>query len=66
MSVEFLDGHCILENQKLKVSSPKGHIVSAFDFVYLLEDSWYVQMLCCCRGELEAFLFLQDARHIAS
>ncbi|GLT72788.1 hypothetical protein SLA2020_446920 [Shorea laevis] len=39
MLVEFLDNHCMLENQKAKThDNLEEHIVSAFDFVYLPID----------------------------
>lgn len=40
MSVEFLDDHCMLESQKLMASDPEGHVVFAFDFVYLPIGFW--------------------------
>ncbi|XP_059437590.1 protein terminal ear1 homolog [Corylus avellana] len=38
MLVEFLDDHCMLENQKLNTKNSEEHVVSAFDFVYLPID----------------------------
>lgn len=41
MLVEFLDDHCMVENQKVKTEKSEEQIVSAFDFVYLPMDFRY-------------------------
>jgi hypothetical protein len=46
MLVEFLDDHCMLENNKLKTKNSEEHVVSAFDFVYLPIDFRYAYITC--------------------